>query len=415
MTDNTDAAPKPPMSASRRRGVMLLLGALLLAAALAWGLYWQFVLRYAESTDNAYVQAPLVQITPLIAGTVAEVLVDDTDVVQAGQPLVRLDRADARLAFERSQAALAQAVRELRALRAQDGSFDAQSKLRAAEVQRTRTDLARAEDDVARRRKLVAAGAVSDEDMKHAEATLAAARSAVAAAESAQAAAAQQALGNLALSQGTKIEDHPSVLRAAAAMREAWLELQRTELRAPLAGQVARRTVQVGQHVAAGAVLMSVIPLDQVWIEANFKEVQLRRMHIGQPVTLHADAYGSQVEYRGHVAGIGAGTGAAFALLPAQNATGNWIKVVQRVPVRIELDAPPPAEHPLRVGLSMAATVHLDEGEGGGAAAQAATLPASAASAGASASDAAVSAELRAADQQVRRVIEANLGQAARR
>ena len=332
--------------------------------ALAWGWYWQAVLRYAESTDNAYVQAPLVQITPLIDGTVTAVLADDTDAVAAGQTLVRLDPADAKLALQRSQAALAQAVRELRALRAQDGSFGAQTSLKRAELERTRADLARAEDDAARRRKLVDSGAVSDEEMKHADATLAAARSAVVAAQSAQSAAEQQALGNLALSQGTQIDAHPNVQRAAAALREAWLALQRTELRAPLAGQVARRTVQVGQHVAAGAVLMSVIPLDRVWIEANFKEAQLRRMHIGQPVTMHADAYGSQVEYRGRVVGIGAGTGAAFALLPAQNATGNWIKVVQRVPVRIELIDGPLAAHPLRVGLSMQATVHLDEDTG---------------------------------------------------
>jgi membrane fusion protein (multidrug efflux system) len=410
MSEKTDAA-RPPLTTSGRRRAMLLLGLLVLIAAVAWGFYWQLVLRYAESTDNAYVQAPLVQITPLIAGTVSEVLVDDTDHVDAGQVLVRLDPADARLAFERSEAALAQAVRELRALRAQDGSFEAQARLRSAELQRARAELARAEDDAARRRKLVAVGAVSDEDMQHADSTLAAARSAVAAAESAQVAAAQQVLGNLALSQGTKIADHPNVLRAAAAMREAWLELHRTELRAPVAGQVARRTVQVGQHVAAGAVLMSVIPLDQVWVEANFKEAQLRRMRIGQPVTLYADAYGHDVKYRGHVVGIGAGTGAAFALLPAQNATGNWIKVVQRVPVRVELDGDTLAAHPLRVGLSMEATVHLDAH--GDAAPAMASAPPAAASAP---TDAAVdSAELRAADVQVRRVIDANLGKVARK
>jgi membrane fusion protein (multidrug efflux system) len=270
-------------------------------------------------------------------------------------------------------------------------------------VERQRSEVARAEDDVARRRALVDSGAVSDEQMKHAEATLAAVRSALAAALSAQAAAEQQALGNLALSEGTRIDGHPGVLRAAAAVREAWLALRRSELRAPQAGQVARRTVQVGQHVAAGAVLMSLIPLDKVWVEANFKEVQLRRMRIGQPVTLRADAYGSQVEYRGRIAGIGAGTGAAFALLPAQNATGNWIKVVQRVPVRIELIDGPLAEHPLRVGLSMGATVHLD-----GEAAAAAPPPA------APAADT-PAAELAEADRLVRRIIDANLQPAARR
>jgi membrane fusion protein (multidrug efflux system) len=397
-------AEAPPLSGRGRRIALGTLALLVLLAAAGWGVYWWTTLRFIESTDNAYVQAPLVQITPLVDGTVVEVLVDDTDRVAAGQPLVRLDPTDARLALERSQAALAQAVREVRVMRAQDGSLDAQSKLRRAEVERQRAEMARAADDAARRRALVDSGAVSDEQMKHAEATLAAARSALAASLSAQAAAEQQALGNLALSDGTRIEGHPNVLRAAAALREAWLALQRSELRAPQAGQVARRTVQVGQHVAAGAVLMSLIPLDKVWVEANFKEVQLRRMRIGQPVTLHADAYGSSVEYRGRVAGIGAGTGAAFALLPAQNATGNWIKVVQRVPVRIELSDGPLAEFPLRVGLSMAATVHLD-----GAAAAGAPPPPAAPPADARA------AELAEADQLVRRIIDANLRPAARR
>jgi membrane fusion protein (multidrug efflux system) len=397
-------AEAPPLSGRGRRIALGTLALLVLLAAAGWGVYWWTTLRFIESTDNAYVQAPLVQITPLVDGTVVEVLVDDTDRVASGQPLVRLDPTDARLALERSQAALAQAVREVRVMRAQDGSLDAQSKLRRAEVERQRAEMARAADDAARRRALVDSGAVSDEQMKHAEATLAAARSALAASLSAQAAAEQQALGNLALSDGTRIEGHPNVLRAAAALREAWLALQRSELRAPQAGQVARRTVQVGQHVAAGAVLMSLIPLDKVWVEANFKEVQLRRMRIGQPVTLHADAYGSSVEYRGRVAGIGAGTGAAFALLPAQNATGNWIKVVQRVPVRIELSDGPLAEFPLRVGLSMAATVHLD-----GAAAAGAPPPPAAPPADARA------AELAEADQLVRRIIDANLRPAARR
>ena len=399
----TPESPKPPLSGAGRRRALWLLLALVLLAAAGWGYYWWTTLRHIESTDNAYVQAPLVQITPLIEGTVVEVLADDTDRVAAGQPLVRLDPTDARLALQRSQAALAQAVREVRVMRAQDGSFDAQTKLKRADVERIRAEVARAEDDVARRRQLVDSGAISEEEMKHADATLAAVRSALAAAQSAQAAAEQQAMGNLALSDGMALEGHPSVLRAAAALREAWLKLRRSELRAPQAGQVARRTVQVGQHVAAGAVLMSLIPLDQVWVEANFKEVQLRRMRVGQPVTLHADAYGSKVEYRGRIAGIGAGTGAAFALLPAQNATGNWIKVVQRVPVRVELIDGPLAEYPLRVGLSMQATVQLDAD----AAQDSAAKPAI--------TDSEEAADLAEADRLVRRVIDANLQPAARR
>lgn len=396
-------APKPPLSATGRRRALWLLAALVLLGAAVWGVYWMIVLRHIASTDNAYVQAPLVQITPLVEGTVVEVLADDTDRVAAGQTLVRLDPTDARLALQRSQAALAQAVRELRVLRAQDGSLDAQTQLKRAEVERARAEAARAADDLTRRRALGDSGAISDEEMKHAEAALTAARSALAAAQSAQAAAEQQALGNRALTAGARIEDHPSVQRAAAALREAWLTLRRSELRAPQAGQVARRTVQVGQHVAAGAVLMSLIPLDKVWVEANFKEVQLRRMRIGQPVTLFADAYGSQVEYHGRIAGIGAGTGAAFALLPAQNATGNWIKVVQRVPVRVELLDGPLAEFPLRVGLSMQATVHLDADV---APPSGAATPAVAAGGEA--------ADLAEADRLVRRVIDANLQASAR-
>ena len=401
----TAAGAKPPLSQAGRRRALWGLAALVLLAALAWGIYWATVLRHIESTDNAYVHAPLVQITPRVDGTVAEVLVDDTDHVAAGQPLLRLDPTDARLALARSRSALAQAVREVRVLRAQDGSLDAQVKLKRAQVASARAELARAEEDVARRRALVDSGAVSQEEMTHASAALTAARSALAAALSAQTAAEQQALGNLALSEGTtRIEDHPGVRSAAAALREAWLSLQRTELRAPQAGQIARRTVQVGQRVAAGAVLMSLIPLQQAWVEANFKEVQLRRMRVGLPVTLHADAYGSGVEYRGRIAGIGAGTGAAFALLPAQNATGNWIKIVQRVPVRVELVDGPLAEHPLRVGLSMVATVRLD----GDTVAAAPAGPASAA-APADADEAAEAAALAEADRLVRQVIDANL------
>ncbi len=342
---------------SRRKPALLAVAAGVLLIGAAWGGWWALTQRHHESTDNAYVQAPVVQITPQVGGTVLAVLVDDTDVVKAGQPLVRLDPADARLALERAESQLAQTVRELRALVANNAALGANIRLRESEIARVQADVQRAADDVARRRPLLATGAVSGEEMKHAESTLAGARSTLASAQSALAAAQEQAASQRALTDGTPIEKHPNVERAAAAVREAFLALQRTELPAPLAGQVARRTVQVGQRIAAGTPLMSVIPLEQVWVEANFKEVQLREMRIGQPVTLSADLYGRQVEYRGRVAGVGAGTGAAFALLPAQNATGNWIKVVQRVPVRIELDPKELAAHPLRVGLSMQATV----------------------------------------------------------
>jgi membrane fusion protein (multidrug efflux system) len=368
MNDNTaserGAVRATAKASSRRKPALMAVSALVLLGAVAYGAYWALVLRHIESTDNAYVQAPMVQITPQVAGTVLAVLVDDTDVVKVGQPLVKLDPADARLALERAESQLAQTVREVRTLYANNAAYDATVRLREAEVARMQSEVARAADDVNRRKPLMASGAVAGEEMRHAEAALGAANSALAGARSALAAAQEQAASNRALTDGTSVDKHPNVERAAAALREAFLAVQRNELPAPVAGQVARRSVQVGQRITPGMPLMAVIPLDQVWVEANFKEVQLRRMRIGQPVKLHADLYGSRIEYDGRVAGVGAGTGAAFALLPAQNATGNWIKVVQRVPVRIELNAQQLAAHPLRVGLSMEATVDVQQDSG---------------------------------------------------
>ena len=358
-TQGPAAAPAPAVAASRRKPALLAVTGLVLLGGLGYGAWWMLFGRQHESTDNAYVQAPMVQVTPQVGGTVLAVLVDDTDIVKAGQPLVRLDPSDARLALERAESQLAQTVREVRTLFANNGTLQANIRLREAEVARIQSDLARATDDVNRRKPLLASGAVAGEEMKHAESAVTAARSALASAQSALVAAQEQAASNRALTDGTSVAKHPNVERAAAAVREALLAVQRTELPAPVAGQVAKRTVQVGQRIAPGAPLMSLIPLEQVWVEANFKEVQLRQMRIGQPVKLTADLYGSKVEYDGHVVGVGAGTGAAFAMLPAQNATGNWIKVVQRVPVRVELDPKQLAEHPLRVGLSMEATVDV--------------------------------------------------------
>ena len=397
------AAPAPAIAASRRKPALLAVAALTLLVAGAYGAYWALALRQHESTDNAYVQAPVVQITPQVSGTVLAVLADDTDVVKQGAPLVKLDPSDARLALERAEAQLAQTVREVRTLYVNNAALAASVRAREAEAARLDAEVARAADDVARRRPLMASGAVGGEEMKHAETALASAKSALAGAQSALAAAREQAASNRALTEGTAVEKHPNVQRAAAAVREAWLALQRTELPAPVSGQVAKRTVQVGQRVAAGTPLMTVIPLEQVWVEANFKEVQLRQMRIGQPVKLKADLYGSKVEYDGRIAGLGAGTGAAFALLPAQNATGNWIKVVQRVPVRVELDAKQLAEHPLRVGLSMEANVDVSKQEGAPLLASAVSRPSA---------TQVLDAPGEEADKIVRGIIAANLGKA---
>jgi membrane fusion protein (multidrug efflux system) len=333
-------------------------------AGVAYGIYWAKVLSHFESTDNAYVQGNVVQITPQVAGTVVAINADDTAHVKTGQWLVRLDPADARVALAQAEAQLAQTVREVRTVYANNSTLQAQITLREADLARAQSDQARAQDDVSRRAPLVATGAVGQEEFNHMNAQLAAARSGVTAAQSAVLAAREQLGSNRVLTEGVAAEQHPNVQRAAARVREAYLALRRAELQAPVDGYVAKRSVQLGQRVQAGTPLMSVIALDQVWVEANFKESQLGRLRIGQPVELVADVYGNKLPYRGTIEGLAAGTGAAFALLPAQNATGNWIKVVQRVPVRIVLDTKELAERPLRVGLSMEARVDVNHTDG---------------------------------------------------
>jgi membrane fusion protein (multidrug efflux system) len=386
----------------KRRKALTAVASVVVLAGLAWGVYEWLVASHYESTDNAYVQGNVIQITPQIGGTVMAILADDTDFVKAGQPLVQLDPADARVALEQAGANLAQTVRQVRTLYANNATLSAQITLREADVTRAQSDVARAEDDLNRRQSLVANGAVSKEELNHAQTQLANAKSALAAAQAAVLAAREQLTSNQAMTEGTSLEQHPSVQAAAAKVREAWLASQRAALPAPVDGIVARRTVQLGQRVAAGTPMMSIIPLGQLWVDANFKEVQLRNIRIGQPVTLTADLYGKKVEYKGTVAGLGAGTGAAFALLPAQNATGNWIKVVQRVPVRVALDAKQLAENPLRVGLSMDATVDVSNKEG--------KSLADASRASAVTQTQVYSALDKGAEAEVRRIIAANAG-----
>ncbi|MCC6246641.1 MAG: efflux RND transporter periplasmic adaptor subunit [Rubrivivax sp.] len=398
---------------ARRKGLVWVT-AVVLAAGAAGIAWWALVLRHAESTDNAYVQGHVVQITPQVAGTVVAVLVEDTDAVRAGQPLVRLDAADARVALEQAEAQLAEAVRAARSLFANETPLRALVSQRETEVARAATDVARAEEDVQRRTPLVQTGAIGREEYEHARAQLAAARAALATAQSGVASAREQFAAHRVQTEGLAPERHPAVQRAAARVREAWLALARCEITAPVAGTVARRSVQLGQRVAAGAPLMSVVGLGTLWVDANFKEGQLGRLRIGQPATLVADVYGTRVKFRGTVAGLGAGTGAAFALLPAQNATGNWIKIVQRVPVRIALDAAELKAHPLRVGLSMHVTVDVRDGEAAAApvaSVASAAPPASAASS--TPSTAADDAIEHAAGERVQQIIARHLGRAA--
>ncbi len=354
---------RPPGNPARRKALAWVTAAVLLAG-LGYAAYWALVLNHYESTDNAYVQGDLVQITPQVAGTVVAINASDTDRVEAGQWLVRLDPTDARIALEQAEAQLAQTVREVRTLYANNRTQAAQVALREADLARTQSELRRLQDDVARRQPLVATGAVGQEEFQHASAQLAAARSGAEAARAAVAAAREQLASGRSLTEGIAIDQHPNVQRAAARVREAYVALKRVELRAPVDGYVARRNVQLGQRLQPGAPLLSVVALDRVWVEANFKESQLGKLRLGQPVALTADVYGSRVVYHGTIDGLGAGTGAAFALLPAQNATGNWIKVVQRLPVRVRLDPRELAEHPLRVGLSMQARVDVRQTDG---------------------------------------------------
>lgn len=401
----TTAAPEAPAGNGKRRRALTLLTAVVVVAGGGWGLYEWLVASHYESTDNAYVQGNVIQITPQIGGTVMAIGADDTDFVKAGQPLVQLDPADAKVALEQAEAALAQAVRQVRTLYANNGSLAAQVTLRQSDIAKAQSDIAKAQDDLQRRRALSGNGAVSKEELNHAETQLANAKSALAAAQAGVVAAREALASNQSLTEGTSVAQHPSVLAAAAKVREAYLATQRVAMPAPVDGYVAKRTVQLGQRVAAGTPMMSIVPLHQLWVDANFKEVQLRNIRIDQPVKLTADVYGKKVEYTGKVAGLGVGTGAAFALLPAQNATGNWIKVVQRVPVRIALDAEQLKANPLRIGLSMDAEIDITQKTG--------KMLADAPRSTAFAQTQVYSQLDRGADAEVERIVAANLGRGA--
>ncbi|AZE12275.1 Multidrug efflux system EmrAB-OMF, membrane fusion component EmrA [Pseudomonas chlororaphis subsp. aureofaciens] len=352
-TVETNNAPEntPDSANPRKRKVMLLgLVALIVLGGLGVFAWYELYGRWNEGTDDAYVNGNVVEITPLVTGTVVSIGADDGDLVHEGQVLINFDPNDAEVGLQSAEANLARTVRQVRGLYSNVDGMRAQVAAQKAEVQK-------AQDNFNRRRTLASSGAISQEELSHARDDLTSAQNALANAQ-------QQLNTTNALVDDTVVSNHPDVQSAAAQLRQAYLTNARSTLIAPVTGYVAKRTVQLGQRVQPGTALMAVIPLDQLWIDANFKETQLRDMRIGQPVDIEADIYGSEVKYSGTIDSLGAGTGSAFALLPAQNATGNWIKIVQRVPVRIHVNAEELARHPLRVGLSTVVNVDLHDQSG---------------------------------------------------
>jgi membrane fusion protein (multidrug efflux system) len=334
----------------RRRFWFIVLGAVVLVGALIYGLYWLFYSRYFESTDDAYVAGNVVTITSKENATVLALHADNTQTVKQGQLLIEMDPAIASNNLRAAQANLARVVRNVRGQFSSSNSFNAQ-------LAQAKVALAQAQDDYRRRQKAFATDSVSGEELAHARDAVAAAQAAVNSAQGGL----EQSKSSI---EGTDVAHNPEVLAAEAQLRGAAIALGHMRIIAPLDGVVAQRTVQAGQQVAAGTPLMAVVPLNNVWIDANFKEVQLARMRVGQPVKVTADIYGGGVTYHGHIEGLGAGSGSAFALLPPQNASGNWIKIVQRVPVRIALDPKELQDHPLRVGLSVAVDADVRDSSG---------------------------------------------------
>jgi membrane fusion protein (multidrug efflux system) len=349
-TDDTNDSGMAAKDPAKRRRILLVVAGVFILAGVAWFLLWFFVLSTREKTDNAYVGGNQVAISAQVPGTVVAILADDTDHVEAGQVLVRLDNTDAEVRLQQASSSLAKAVRGVRQQTSSAVSADAQVAARQLELKK-------AEADLQRRLPLLAAKAESPEIVQHL-------RDGVAQGQAALEAAQAQAAAAHATTEGTGTARNPEVLQARANFRAAWVAAQRNAIFAPVSGYVAQRSVQLGNSVQAGQQLMTIVPLHNLWIDANFKEGQLRHIRIGQPVKIVSDVYGDDAEYHGKVVGLGAGTGSAFSLLPAQNATGNWIKVVQRIPVRISLDNKELDKHPLRIGLSTVATVDITNDQG---------------------------------------------------
>ena len=377
--------PRPKKS----RGLMLrVLGIVVLLAAIAWGLWYFFDGRWYESTDDAYVNGNVVQITPQVPGTVVSIGADDGNLVHAGDVLVKLDPSDADVALTEAKANLALTVRKVRGLYSSVNGAH-------ADVATRKTAVGKARADYNRRVALAKSGAISTEELAHASDALTTAENALITAQ-------QQYQTSKVLVDDTVVASHPDVQVAAAKLRGAYLADARATLLAPVDGYVAKRTVQVGQRVQPGTPLMAVVPLHGVWIDANFKETQLTDMRIGQPVDIESDVYGSSVKYKGKVESLGIGTGSAFSLLPAQNATGNWIKIVQRIPVRVVFTDPQQLDkHPLRLGMSLNVDVSLHDQNGPTLAQQAPTQAAF--------STDIYKKQLAAADTAIKQIIHANM------
>jgi membrane fusion protein (multidrug efflux system) len=357
---SSDAAPAADKPATNRRAKLLInLGGAVVIAALLYGAYEFAVGRHYVETDNAYVGADTAWVSPLVNGPVARVLVQETQMVKAGEPLVVLDDADTRIMVEQAQAALDQAERKVRAYGANDVALAGQVQARTAEIARAKADLERARTDFERRQAASTSGAVSRDELTAASNAFDGAKSALAQAYGNARATDGARLANAALISGADVDRNPEVVAARARLDAANLAEARTVIKAPIDGVIAKREVQVGQQATIGTPLMLIVPTTTAYVDANFKEVQLRNLRIGQPVTLTSDLYGGDVVFHGHLVGLSGGTGSAFSLIPAQNASGNWIKVVQRLPVRVELDPADLAKHPLREGLSMKAKIDI--------------------------------------------------------
>ncbi len=370
-SQTADQPSDQELKAKRKKSLSFV--ALIVILAVILYLIWKVFFNHSVSTDNAYVGAETATVTSMVTGQVAEVLVSDTHQVKKGDLLVVVDNRDAKIALAQAQAELAKAKRQYKQTSANSNSLNSQIYVSddvihsaEAQVEKAQADAGKAQDELQRRSQLAASGAISKEELSTAQsavntakASLDVAQAGLNQAKSSQKAAQSNKAANDALIQGSNENSAPDVLVAQTRVEQALLDLERTQIKAPFDGVVTSRKIQVGQRVAPGSVLLMVVPLSQLYVDANFKESQLENVQPGQKVTLTSDLYGDSVEYHGTVVGFSGGTGSAFALIPAQNATGNWIKVVQRLPVRIQLDPKELAEHPLRVGLSMEAKIDL--------------------------------------------------------